>query len=181
VVTGLTGNATFPTPPVLATALATLRETFETALGAAIGGGVAQTAAKDNARAALVDALRQDALYVEQLAAGSETAILSTGYQVASRGHSPMAIMPKAEIKRIENAAGGSLLVRVNPIANAHSYEVQTQISGGAWQTVKTSSQARGILVSGLTPGTNYTIRVRAIGGGDSAGDWSDPLGHICT
>lgn len=181
VIDGLTDNADFPTPPVIATALNTKRNTFSSALAKANKGSVADTIAKNAARTDLEDALRQDAVYVEQISAGDEAKITSTGYDPMTHAHNPVATMTKAEIKRIENAASGSLLVRVNPIPNAHSYEVQTQTAGGAWQSSNTSSQARGIVLPNLTPGTTYNVRVRAVGAGGSYGDWSDPVGHICT
>ena len=33
--------------------------------------------------------------------------------------------------------------------------------------------------VNGLTPGTNYTFQVRAIGGSTGYSDWSDPVSHM--
>jgi hypothetical protein len=67
---GLAGHAVlFPTSPVSAAALATLTATFDTKLAAANKGSVAQTAEKNTARDAVVNALRQIAAYVEGVAA----------------------------------------------------------------------------------------------------------------
>jgi len=181
VVTGLTGNADFPTPPVLATALSTERQAFEVALGKSLKGSVADTVAKDAARAVLVNDLRVNAAYVEQKAGGVATKITSTGYLIATHEHSPVATMTKALIKEIVNSASGELQVRVVAIPNAHAYEAQIQATGGAWQPAGTSSQARRITLRGLTPGTNYSVRVRAVGAGESYGEWSDPVSHIAT
>jgi hypothetical protein len=30
-----------------------------------------------------------------------------------------------------------------------------------------------------LTPGTIYTMQVRAVGGSTGMGDWSDPISHM--
>ena len=181
VVTGLTANADFPTPPVLATLLDTHRQAFEVALGKAIKGSVADTVAKDAARAVLVNDLRVNAAYVEQKAGGVATKITSTGYLVATHEHSPVATMPKALIKEILNSASSELLVRVEAIPNAHAYEAQIQSAGGAWQPAGTSSQARRIRLGGLTPGTTYHVRIRAVGAAESYGEWSDPVSHIAT
>jgi hypothetical protein len=177
----LTGNADFTTPPVLATALATQKTAFETALAAAENGGKTLTAAKNAARATLIESLRIDATYVEQQAGGSESKITSTGYQTMSHDHAPMATMPKALIVQIMNEVSGQLLVRGQPIDNAHSYEAQTQTGTGAWQPAGTFSQARRMPLVGLTPGTTYNVRIRAVGAGGHYGDWSDPVSHICT
>ena len=181
VVTGLTGNTDFPTPPITATVLGADRQTFEVALGKSKKGSVADTAAKDAARAVLVNDLRQDAIYVEEKAGGVASKITSTGYLTTTHDHSPVATMPKAMIKQIINSATTQLTVLVQPIPNAHSYEAQIQTGSGAWQTVATSSRARGILIQNLTPGTTYNVRVRAIGAGNSYGEWSDAVTHIAT
>ena len=181
VVLGLTGNPDFTTPTVTALVLEGHRKTFEDALAKANKGSVADTLAKETARAVLLDDLRQNAIYVESKAGGDEAKIISTGYSPMKHGHSPVATMPKAHIKEIINQATTQLLVRVIPIANAHSYEAQVQIGTGPWQIVVTSSQARGLLIEGLIPGTTYNVRVRAVGANRSYGEWSDTVLHICT
>ena len=181
VVLGLTNNADFPAPPVLAPALDAHRKIFEDALAQSAKGSEADTAAKDDARAVLEDDLRVNAAYVEHTASGVASKITSTGFLTTTHEHSPMATMTKAQIIEIINEASGALLVRGQPMANAHSYEAQIQIAGGVWQPAGTFSQARRMVLRGLTPGTTYTIRIRAVGAGDNYGEWSDPVSHICT
>ncbi len=181
IVTGLTGNAACPTPPVTATVLDGHRKIFEDALAKAFKGGVADTAAKDDARDVVVDDLRQDAAYVESKAGGVSATITSTGFLTMTHEHNPVATMPKAIIKQIINQASGRLLVRGQAIDNAYSFEAQIKNQDGTWQTVKIFSQVNHMLLENLTPGTTYTIRIRAIGANDSAGEWSDPVSHICT
>ena len=181
VVLGLTGNANFTTPTVTALVLDGHRKTFDDALAKANQGSVADTAAKGAARVVLVDDLRMNALYVESKAGGDAAKITSTGYQTMTHDHSPVASMPKALIKEIVNSATTQLLVRVQAIANAYAYEAQVQIGTGAWVTVATSSQARGLLIENLVPGTTYNVRVRAVGASRSYGEWSDAVSHICT
>ena len=181
VVKGLTGNADFPAPPIPAAVLDGHRQAFEDALGKAFKGSVADTAAKDAARAVVVMALRQDAIYVEGHAGGSAGKIISTGYLTMTHGRNPLAIMPKAVIKQILNSASGRLQVRAQPIRNAHAYEAQIQNGTATWQLAATSSQARGIVLESLTPGTLYHVRIRAVGAGNTYGEWSDAVTHIAT
>jgi len=181
VVLGLTGNPDFTTPTVTALVLDGHRKIFEDALATANKGSVADTAAKNAARAVLVDDLRQNATYVESKAGGDAAKITSTGYLPMTHDHNPVVTMPKAKIKEIINSATTQLLVRVLAIANAHSYEAQVQTGTGPWLTVVTSSQARGLLIEGLIPGTTYNVRVRAVGANRSYGEWSDAVTHICT
>jgi Fibronectin type III domain len=180
VINGLTNNAaTFASPPVAPADLGTATSTFQDALAAAAGGGVAQTAAKDVARDALLNLLRQEANYVQGVANGDEPTILSSGFQLAAAGHSPQSPLAKPVIAKIINEASGQLLVRVKPQANAHAYEVQTSTGTGAWQAAGTFTQARRIVIPDLTPGTTYNVHVRAIGGSTGYSDWSDPVSHM--
>lgn len=179
VVNGLTGNAGFPTPPVTPASLGAAQKAFESALAAANGGGVQQTAIKDASHDALIGLLRQEALYVQQQANGDPAKILSAGFQTAAAGHNPQSPMPKAVIVQISNETSGQLLVRLQPIANAHAYEGQSNTATNAWQPAGIYSQARRIVVGNLTPGTTYTFRFRAIGGSTGSGDWSDPVSHM--
>jgi hypothetical protein len=181
VINGLTANAAvFPNPSVSVASLTAAQKAFDSALATANGGGVQQTIVKDASHDALVGLLRQEALYVQQLANGDPSKILLAGFQTATAGHSPQAPMPKAVILQIINETSGQLLVRLQSIPNAHAYEGQLSTDGGVtWQAAGIYSQARRIVVPNLTPGKNYTFRFRAIGGSTGSGDWSDPVSHM--
>jgi hypothetical protein len=179
---GLNAHAAkFPTPPVGVPALQPLVAAFQNALATAAGGGVAATAAKNAAREQLVAALRQEAAYVQSVAGGDVPTILLSGFQAATSGHAPQQPLSKPSITQILNEASGQLALRVTSIVNAHAYEVQSSANGTTWQAGGTSTQARKIVVTGLTPGTNYTFKVRAIGGSTGYSDWSDPVSHMAT
>jgi hypothetical protein len=66
----------------------------------------------------------------------------------------------------------------MQPVANAKSYEVQTK-NGGGWTPAGVFAQTRGIVLPGLTPGQNYSVQARAIGGSTGYSDWSDPVSHM--
>jgi hypothetical protein len=42
-------------------------------------------------------------------------------------------------------------------------------------------TQARRMEIDGLTPGTTYTVQVRAIGGSTGSSDWSAPQSCMAT
>jgi hypothetical protein len=177
---GLTANAAvFTTPPVPPPALEAAQKAFESAVAAANGGGMQQTAIQDASHDALIGLLRQEALYVQQQAGGDPVKILSSGFQIAAAGHSPQTPMPKATILQILNEAGGQLLVRAQAIPNAHAYEAQISTAPNTWLPAGIYTQARRIAIPNLTPGVTYTVRIRAIGGSNGAGDWSDPVSHM--
>jgi len=50
---------------------------------------------------------------------------------------------------------------------------VEVQAGDGAWQQAGIFSQGRRMVVTNLTPGTMYNIRVRVLGGSNGTSDWS--------
>lgn len=171
VVQAMTGNPAFPNPAVPLAELSALQADFLQKLTATILGGVIETQAKKTARAALTDALRRLGRYVQDAAQDYST-LLSSGYAAASQNRSQTVLISPKILKTL-NEASGKLTLRVTPVANARSYQVQAQIGNGAWQEAGISSQARRMVVAGLTPGTMYNIRVRALGGRTGYSDWS--------
>ena len=178
--TVLDGNLAFPNLPVKPADLKAQVDTLKTDIQAALMGGLQLTAKKNASRDALIESLRANGHYVQTVASRNLDLLLSSGYFAIStnRAQSPL---DKPAITGIENAAAGQLLVRVTPIANARAYHVQTSSGSGAWQDAGIYSRARSILLPGLTSGTVYNVRVRAIGGSTGASDWSDPQSHIST
>ncbi len=181
VATSLDGNTAFPNPPVKPADLKVQVATFTTDIQAALLGGMPLTAKKNAAREIVLESLRANAYYVQTIASRNLDVLLSSGYFANStnRAQTPL---DKPAITSIENAAAQQLLVRVTPIDNARSYHVQTSTNGnGAWQDAGIYPQARRMVLPGLTSGTVYNVRVRAIGGSTGASDWSDPQSHIST
>ena len=179
VIDNLTGNPAYATPVVSMAALGTSRTAFQTAMADTAQGGTAATAAKNAARETLVGLLRQEANYVQGAADNDLTVLLSSGFLAAStnRTQSPL---ETPSIVKILNEASSQLVLRVTPITNARAYETRYYTTPGAWQSGGISTQARHIIVEGLTPGTTYTMSVRAIGGSTGHSDWSDPVSHMC-
>jgi hypothetical protein len=67
------------------------------------------------------------------------------------------------------------------PVTNAKAYEVQ--LTNGSHPPVDagTFTQARRIILPGLTPGATSAARARAMGGSSGYIEWSDPVSHIAT
>ena len=179
VITNLTGNASFPTPAISLAALGTARTNFVNAMAAMAQGGTAATAAKNAARETLVGLLRQVALYVQGAADNDLTVLLSSGFAAASTNRTPSPLETPSIVK-ILNEASTQLVLRVTPITNAKAYETRYSTTPGQWQSGGISTQARRIVIEGLTPGTTYTFSVRAVGGSTGFSDWSDPVSHMC-
>jgi len=197
IVTAMTGNPAFPAPTVpLASPLTVplvqsgaaeqplsvmaLQTAFRNALAAAANGGTQLTAAKNQARQALLDALDANALYVQSLARYDLAMLLSSGYQAASTNRAQTQL-PAPAIVSLENELSTQLVVRLSPVANAYCYEVQIRTGANAWQSAGSFTAARKIILTGLIPGTVYTVQARAIGGSTGYSGWSDPSSHIAT
>lgn len=183
VLSRMTGNAAFPTPPVALTLVATQNTTFSDALAVHADGGKAATSAKNDARAVLVDSLRQNALYVQTMSDNNLTTLLSSGYHAASTSHAQQPL-DKPQIITLTNGNTGQLLLRVKTVTNARSYEVRYAVIGaggspGPWQSAGVFTNSRSMPIDDLTPGTMYTVEVRAVGGSTGYSDWSDPSSHM--
>ena len=188
----MNGNPAFPNPPVPLvpitltsaqpggqpnaaadgqTDMTTLEDVFEAAITAAYSGGPQQTAAKEAARSAVLDALRKNANYVQTLASHDLEMLLSSGFTAVSTNRA-QAPLDQPVIATIENLGTTKLLVRATPILNARNYQVQMSTGTGAWQDVGIFTQARRIVLESLTPGTIYNVRLRALGGSTGYSDW---------
>lgn len=178
VIDGLTGNAAFPTPPVTVAALKTALTEFTEANAAQAQGGTAATALKDQKREALIDLLRTLANYVQGVASEDLAALLSSGFEAVSttRTRSPL---EKPRVPEIRNGISTQLVLRMPPVRNARAYEVRYCSTPGEWKQGGLFTGAREMKINGLTPGTMYTLQVRAIGGSTGYSDWSDPVQHM--
>ena len=181
-ITCLTGNAAFPGLPVSIADLTALLEAFQDAVNAmALNSSSQLTAERDEARTALLDALRKTAAYIQSVALNSLSMLLSSGFSAASPSSSPTPL-PAPVILLVQNLASTQVLMRLSPISNAKSYETQLSTDGGkTWVSGGISSQARRIVLKNLTPGMVYNIQSRAIGGSTGQSGWSTPVSLMAT
>ena len=180
VVIALTGNASFPAPPVTPTDLGGFNQAFRDAIAAATG-APDKTVAKTNARIALENALRKNANYVETIASQNLEVLLTSGFLPVStnRAQAPL-VAP--DIMQLDNLATTQFMMRLKPVTNAKSYQVQTNTNGaGTWQEAGIFTQARRIVLGNLTPGTTYSVRARAIGGATGYSEWSPAQSRMAT
>lgn len=174
-------NPSFPAPPVKSADLTALNDTFRDAIAAAATGGQQETAAKVKAHDAVVDALRKNANYVQTIASHDLEMLLSSGFLPASTNRAS-APLDQPVVMTLDNAGTTKLLLRLTPVLNARSYQVQTNTNGnGTWTEAGIYTQARRITLEGLTPGTTYSVRARAVGGATGYSDWSTPASHMAT
>ena len=129
VITGLTGNVTFPTPPVTLAVLKTALKTFPDAMAAQAQGGTAATAAKDEARQALITPLRKVANYVQETST-TLSELLSSGFEAVSSNRAKTQLA-QPQINRLDNGLSSQLIIRMPPVPNAKSYEARISSVAG--------------------------------------------------
>lgn len=174
----MTGNVTYPSPPISMATLETAREDFMTKFTAAQTGGPPHTAAKKESRQRLVGMLRVLAAYVQMSCQDDLALLLRSGFEVqATKGASVP--LDRPEGLSVKNGGTGQLVVRVNPVKNKNMYEGRAKLEDSDWMPSVFASDSMHITFTGLTPGKIYTIQVRALGGATGQSDWSDPISHM--
>jgi hypothetical protein len=176
----MTGNTAFPAPTVKLTDVATLQTAFHSAIDNAADGGKQLTAVKSQTREALLEALDKNAMYVQGIAAYDLPTLRSSGYFETSSNHA-QSPLDAPIIAAVLNEQSTQLTVRLTPVTNAYAYEVQIRTGTADWKSAGVFTQARRIVLSGLTSGSIYTMQARAFGGSTGSSAWSDPVSHIAT
>ena len=130
---------------------------------------------KNQAREALIEALDKNALYVQSIAAYDLAMLKSSGYFEASinRAQTPL---DTPLIVAVLNEQPAQLTLRLSPILNAYAYEVQVRNGTPDWKSAGMFTQARRIVLPGLTSGASYGIQARAIGGSTGSSGWSSAV-----
>ena len=183
VITGMQGKAELKNPPVPLTPpvpadpdapvdLTTRKTQLEAAIEASAVGGKADTAVKNDALEFALDGLDQEAFFVQAVYRYDATGMLATGFVPASTNRAQVALDAPA-VSSIDSDVPAQLTLHVTPVDNAYGYEVQTRTGTGDWTTVLYSSQARSIVLPGLTSGTATGVQVRALGGLTGYSGWS--------
>ena len=156
--------------------LGALQTAYQDALSAATLGGPKDSAAFREARNALVRGLRQIAGYIHSLGLTKESDVLSSGFDLAVWNTRQTPLTTPA-LMRLDNSVSTQLSLKMLAVANARAYEVQFSADGGqSWQRLGIYPNTKGIVMTGLTPGVVYSMRVRAIGGSTQYSAWSNAI-----
>lgn len=159
----LTGNVNFPTttPPIADFGL--LVSAYATALTKAASGDRQQIALKNEAKLALVMAMRQMALDISTQANGNKAKLLSSGFDMASTGDG---ITNPIDFTLSDGANPGEMVFSCKGIRNAlsynfqYTYEVPTEVT--QWKIQPNSS--RQFTFKSLQSGIRLYGRITAVG-----------------
>jgi hypothetical protein len=173
--------ATFPSPPFTAAAYKTLVDTWDSALADSLKGGSDRTTLKNDARAALEDALSQLGTFANLKANGDQAILDLSGFPTYSTSHSHtisgVTFIPQ-NVRWEDGTVEGQEILRWKGDGNRSTYEAQTctgDPNTPANWTYRGSFTGGKAVLDGFTPGTLIWGRVRKIGKGGEVGDWSDP------
>jgi hypothetical protein len=174
IATSMTGNASYPSPVPTLAQLATAHAAFAAAVNA-LDRSKASTVRRDQARQALVQGLRDLALYVQHASAGDPQKLLASGFPL-QRKRGPVTGEPQVpqQVRVRQSAVSGRLLARckADPGAKSYQWRIATAQAPTAWTVFDTVTAAR-FTFEALVPGTQYVVQVRAFAR-NGASNWSD-------
>ena len=175
----LAANAgTFPAPNPALAALNTARSNLDARLKAISSAESNLESERSQARAdeaALDGLLTQLASYVENVANGSAATIQLSGFDLAQEP-APIGLLPPPENLQGTTAdIEGNVNLKWNSVRGAKSYFVECATNpNGPWTQAEVTTRVS-IVAKGLTGGTKYWFRVRALGAAGFSG-WSDAV-----
>ena len=184
VIKGMTGNTSFPTPPVDLTALNASLSAYIAAVAAAVEGGTNAKAVRDKQRKLIIQDLRLLAVYVEKNCNDEMTVFSTSGFTAKTRGKSASGPIAVPLIRKVDYGQNsGQILVYIKAVSGAYSYNVRyavmTGTTPGAWTTIPAATVLKAVTIGNLTPGTTYGFAVQALGS-QGYSDWSDPTTIMC-
>ena len=174
-------TAIFATPTVPLTTISAAQLAFHNAIAATKQGGSAAQADKAAKRTVLVNLLRTQAIYVQDLPGMTEANALLSGFGTSKLGKRAPVSLTVPIIQAITNVASTQLGIKLKGSRGATGYDIQISVDGGAPAFFGHFSSTRGIVLTGLKPGSTYAVQARARSGNNQASAWSDPVSHMCT
>lgn len=163
VITKLTGNALFPTPDEPLTQAKTVVDTLENAFLATKDGSRTAISAMHDAEDVADGVFRNLAAYVDRIAVGNETAILSSGFHISKQP----ATTQKPDIDAQDGDNSGSVWLVARAVDKAGAYQWQYAKDAipeneADWKDAAISTQSYYEL-TGLDVACKYYFRVAAI------------------
>jgi hypothetical protein len=172
----------FPAPPIDEATFKGAIDALSVKITAAQDGGKKAIAERNHQEEVVIQMTRQLAHYAEDVCKDDMPKFLKTGFKPKPTG---VTLKPPLtqNIRKITdgNKSGEMHMVLVDDGADAHEIRCAPIVNGVAGTPVtqfvtKTRPAAT---ITGLTPGTTYSIQVRSFADATGFADWSDPITRI--
>ncbi|MEO6231182.1 MAG: hypothetical protein ABJB11_15250 [Ferruginibacter sp.] len=162
------GNVAFPSPSPALPQLTALLAAYSAAIVAANNGDRLQIAIKKAARNQLQQQLSRLALYVMQVADGSETILISSGFPLAKKPER-LSIEQPGAVTLCNGITSGQLISCIKAVkgAKCYTHEIAESETPDNAQWKGYSSSRRKFTFNNLVPGRKYWVRVAALGTGE--------------
>jgi hypothetical protein len=175
----------YPTPPVDEATFKSAIDTLSLDITAALDGGKKAIAARNQQEEVVIKMMKQIGQYVETACKDVMTTFLKSGFQAAATAKAPKPPLTQFIRSITSGKTAGSMHAVPVVVDGAKAYEFRfTPVVNGTsgtpiTQLVTTTRPAT--MITGLTPGTTYSIQVRSFADATGFADWSDPVTRICT
>jgi len=183
---GMFNNPAYPAPSVDMAAFKATIDAFSSAAAAVPEGGKAAITLRDKLRTEAIVMFRLLGHYVEANCKNDMNTFVSSGFVASTTGQrTPPQPVAVPSIVSVDQGNSGQLLVSVQPVAKARSYELRFGLvpaAGGNvnWTTTQVASTKPATPINNLNRGGTYTFQVRAFGKLGFS-DWSSQVEKMCT
>lgn len=163
----MTGNTNFPTPTPTLAELSNNLTVFSQAAAVARKGSSLDKAIRDDKRDVFISTLHLLGNYVTFVAAGNRTVAASSAMPL-NKDSLPRVLTKPENLRLSEGTNSGELKLAFDavPAARSFQYQVTTDPLSEASQWQSFTGTTCRFLLTGLTPGQKYWVRVVAVGTG---------------
>jgi len=176
IVAAMTGNSNFPTPSPEINEVKALLDDFSSKMAISRKRGSPEdTAHKDESIPALVSALQKLGYYVNSVADGHLSTLLSSGFPTNAPSTASMVPHAVENVRLSDGQQSGQMRLDFAKQAKVRMYEYSYRKLGEAeqeWSDRFTTTSSRLNIIAPLEAGHYYEVRVRAVNT-KGAGDWS--------
>lgn len=176
IVSAMTGNPNYTDPTPDLDDVEALLEDFSAKLAASRKrGSPEEKAIKDESRIPLVAILQKLGHYVNMVAAGQLSVLLSSGFPVNSLAKGSQVPLRVDAVRLSDGRQSGQMRLDFSKQRNVLIYEYEYRkhtTPESSWSESFKTSSSRGNIIAPLEEGVRYEVRVRAINS-QGVGDWS--------
>lgn len=176
IVAAMTDNSNFPEPSPDLDVISNLRDDYSDKLAASRKRGAPEDfALKDESKDELAERLQQLGHYVNSVARGRLSIVLSSGFPTNSPDAPPQAPTPVENVRVSDGRQSGQVKLDFAKQKNVRVYEYQYRMAdlpNEPWSERYTTTSSRGNIIAPLDPARYYEVHVRAINT-HGIGDWS--------